>query len=99
MGVAMQLNLTSEIVHALEEQARRKGTTPEQLALAALREKFVIATPEETAPMEGSLADFLGDFVGSLQSDEHISGGAQMSENSGHKFAQGMIKKREMGHL
>jgi hypothetical protein len=92
----MQLTLTPEIENALEEQARQKGTTPEHLALEALREKFV--TPISTTS-EGSLADFLGDFVGTLHSDEFVSGGAQMSEDSGRKFSQGMIEKREKGNL
>jgi hypothetical protein len=93
----VQLTLTPEIENALEEQARQQGTTPEHLALEALREKFV--TPITKQSIEGTLADFLADFAGVLDSNEHVSGGAQMSEESGKKYAQGMVEKRAKGHL
>jgi hypothetical protein len=48
MEIAMQLILTPEIENALEEQARRQGTTPELLALEALRDKFVNVSARKT---------------------------------------------------
>ncbi|HEY0602482.1 MAG TPA: hypothetical protein VGD58_06210 [Herpetosiphonaceae bacterium] len=96
----MNITLTPDIEQALEEQAREQGTTPEQLALDSLRQQFVDPTkskPDST--FEGSLADFLGDSIGSIDSNEHVPGGAQMSESTGKSFTQGLLKKRQQGHL
>ena len=43
--------------------------------------------------------EFLGDFVGCISSEEYVVGGAQMSQNAGNQFAQGMVKKRNQGRL
>lgn len=40
----MVLHLTSDIESALAEEAKRRGTTPEQLALDCLRARFVPPT-------------------------------------------------------
>lgn len=96
----MNITLTPEIERALEEQARAHGTNPEQLALEILSRQLV--APAELKPdstFEGSLADFLGDLIGSLHSSEHVPGGAQMSESTGKSFAQGLLNKRQQGHL
>jgi hypothetical protein len=96
----MEILLTPEIAAALTEQARRQGTTPEQLALTALRERFVIPTPSD-GPAEGqaTLADYLADHLGVLSSSEQVPGGAQMSQDIGRKFAAGMAEKRWQGRL
>lgn len=96
----MNITLTPEIERVLEEQAREQGTNPEQLALDILHGQLV--APTESKPdsiVEGSLADFLGDSIGSIHSSEHIPGGGQMSESTGKLFAQGLLKKRQQGHL
>jgi hypothetical protein len=41
----MTIRLTPEIERALEEVARRRGTTPETVALESLREQFVPPPP------------------------------------------------------
>ena len=41
----MTITLTPEIEQALTEQAHKQGTTPENLALAALREKYALSDP------------------------------------------------------
>jgi len=41
----MVINLSPELEAALNEQARRRGIGPEVLALDALRERFLAATP------------------------------------------------------
>ena len=46
-----------------------------------------------------TLADFLSDYIGILSSSEFVNGGAHMSENSGKKFTEGLLKKREEGRL
>ena len=96
----MNIVLPPEIEQALVEHAQKQGTTPELLIVESLRDRFVPSESSDTpAEGEGSLADFLSEHIGVLHSSEHIQGGARMSEDSGKKFAAGMIKKRQQGRL
>ena len=94
----MELTLTLEIESAIKKQASQTGTTPEKLALDSLRMLFV---PEAEAVSEPvvSLADFLHGYIGVIHSSESVAGGAQMSEETGKRFAQLMTQKRIQGHL
>lgn len=96
----MIITVTPEIEQALREQAQKKGTTPELLAIESLRERFV-PPAEDTHPERGaeSLADFLADHIGVICSSERIPGGAQMSQESGQKFVAGMVEKRQRRRL
>ncbi len=53
--------------------------------------------PDETAQTEESetLADFLQGHVGVLHSSEYVPGGAQLSKDSGRKFAQGLAAQHQ----
>ena len=87
---------------AITQEAQRQGTTLEILALDKLTSSFLSAlpAPPDDNHFEGeSLADFLGDFIGCLDSGEFVPGGARMSENTGEKFAEGMLAKHDAGHL
>jgi hypothetical protein len=96
----MTIILTRDIESALAEEARKQGTTPEMLALDCLRERFVPAgTGEPSVGEQGTLADFLAGFTGVLASGEHVPGGARMSEDTGKKFAAGMVQQRQRGRL
>jgi hypothetical protein len=94
----MVIALTPDIESALAEEARRQGTTPEQLALDYLRERFV---PGSTSPsaMAKTMADFLEGHIGVLASAERVSGGGQMSEDTGKRFATGLVENRRQGRL
>lgn len=95
----MKINLTADIESALTNHAHRKGTTPETLALDALRERFVSSSEEPEVKEKGALADYLAEHIGVLSSSEYVTGGARMSEKSGKKFAAGLLKKRQRGRL
>jgi hypothetical protein len=96
----MIITLTSDIEQALREQAQKKGTTPELLALESLREHFVAPVESPISGEDGAtLVDFLSGHIGVIRSSEHVPGGARMSENSSSKFAAGMAEKRRRGHL
>jgi hypothetical protein len=95
----MTITLSPEIERALTEQAERLGTTPELLALDSLRERFVAPSVPEETPQEGTLYDFLQGYIGVIHSSEYVPGGAQMSKDTGRKFAEGMLKKRQAGKL
>ena len=91
----MIITLTPDIEKALAEQARKLGTTPEQLALDSLRERFVLAADAVRAEGQGTLAEFLRGHMGVLHSSEHIPGGARMSEQTGKKFATGLLAEHQ----
>lgn len=96
----MEITLTPDIEQALLEQARQRGTTPEELALESLRRQFV--TPEQAQELveaQGTLADLLGDSIGVLHSHEHVPGGARMSKATSDTFAKALLDKRRQGHL
>jgi len=98
----MTITLTPDIESALAQYARKIGTTPELLALKVLEERLLVsqeaigATPGENGR---TLFDFLSGHLGVLSSSEYVPGGAQLSENSGKKFAALMEQKRQHGRL
>lgn len=89
----MVIRLTSEIETALNREAERQGITPERLALDSL-EKLFIHSPADVSPGEASLFDFLSGYVGTVAGTEEA-----MSENCGHRFAEGLTAKHEQGCL
>lgn len=95
----MTIKLTPELEQVLIDRATQQGTPPELLALAVLQERLLPATVAEPDTAEGTLADFLAEFIGTLHSGEQIPGGARMSEKSGEKFAAGLVRKRQTGRL
>ena len=93
----MKIIVPPDLQWALTEQAQKRGKAPEDLAVEALRERFVpCAAPVESAQ---TLADFLADHVGILSSGEIVTGGAGMSQNGGKKFADALKERREQGRL
>ena len=96
----MDILVPPEIERVLVEEAHRLGTTPELLAVESLRERYAPSVSEEQA-REGqeTLADFLSGHIGVLHSRELSVDGARMSEDTGKKFATGMLKKRQQGRL
>ncbi len=58
-------------------------------------------TARNKTPKEGeeTLYDFLKGHIGVLDSTEHFSGGAHRSEETGKKFAAGMVERRSRGWL
>jgi hypothetical protein len=96
----MEITLPPDIERALTEQASKQGTTPELLALDSLRERFLDVREQAAPPGEyTTLAEFLMGHIGVLHSNEQVSGGARMSEDSGRHFAEGLLRKRQQGHL
>ena len=45
------------------------------------------------------MLDFFAGYTGVLHSREFVLGGAQMSQDTGRKFAEGMVRKRREGNL
>lgn len=95
---SMNLTLPTDIEQALIEQANKMETTPEKLVMDSLRERFLSSSNLDSTE-EGTLADYLNEFIGVLHSSEHVPQGANMSEQSTKKFADILHKKRKQGHL
>jgi hypothetical protein len=97
------ITLPPELEKAVAERAQQQGTTPELWALDKLRQLLQFDSPPETtqeqASGSGTMLDFFTGYVGVLHSSEFVRGGAQMSKNTGLKFAEGMLKKRREGRL
>jgi hypothetical protein len=82
------ITLPEEIEGPLAEEARRKGTTPERLALDTLRLRFVaaVAPPSEQAP-GSNLAGFLAGYIGL------VAGSTEpFSERCGERLAEGLVE-------
>ena len=91
----MIITLTPDIEQALTAEAHKLGRTPEQLALESLRARFMAPESDESlVEAQESLADFLRGALGVLHSSEHVPGGARLSEDSGRKFAAGLVAQR-----
>ena len=89
----MQITLTPDVEDALTAQANKLGTTPEILALEMLRTHLKKRQLSVETSADMTLAEFLGDHIGSLSSSDYVPGGANLSENTGTRFAAGLLKK------
>jgi hypothetical protein len=85
--------LPPDIEGPLTEQARQRGTTPEQLVLDSLRMLFVPATTDPETE-EGTLYDYLSGYIGVISGSS-----VALSENGGAHFTEGLIEKQAQGHL
>lgn len=78
------ITLPADVEGPLAEEARRRGTTPERLAVDTLRSQFAptVAAPSESPPAP-NLADFLAGFVGL------VAGSTEpLSERCGERHAE-----------
>lgn len=92
------ITLPPELEQAVTERAQQQGTTPELVTLDVLRKQLLPAV--SPTPVEGeTMADFLADFIGCIDSGKIVPGGTQMSKDIGKKFTQGMVEKRKAGRL
>ena len=99
----MKISVPPDVERALTARAHALGTTPEILAVDSLRERFSSESDldDEAAGMSKAktLADLLEGYVGVLHSSDKVPGGAQLSEDTGKKFADGLVRKRAAGRL
>jgi hypothetical protein len=83
----LSINIPQELAVPLAEEATRQGTTPELLALEAVRR--VLPISPTGIPAAASLLDFLAGHVGTVE------GSAEpFSQDCGHRFADGLASGR-----
>jgi hypothetical protein len=82
--------IPAEIEGPLAEEARRRGTTPERLAVDTLRLRFAppVASPSEEPP-ESNRTDFLAGYVRLVEGSSE-----PLSERCGERFAQGLVEEK-----
>ncbi len=99
----LTITLPPELEKTITERANQQGTTPELWTLDTLRQSVqsnpLAESSPEPAPEGETMLDFFAGYVGVLSSSEFVPGGAQMSQDTGRKFAEGMQKKRREGKL
>jgi hypothetical protein len=84
------ITIPAEIEGPLVEEARRRGTTPERLALDTLRLRFLLPlAPPSEKPPESNLADFLAGYVGLVEGSTE-----PLSERCGERFAAGLAEDK-----
>jgi hypothetical protein len=82
------ISLPPDLESRLTEEASRRGTTPEQLALDGLRRLF--APPPDEASPSTTLFDFLAGHIGT------VAGTAEpLSEDFGRRFSDGLVEKHQ----
>lgn len=108
----MTIVLSPEVEAALAAQAERRGLTPDQLANEILKDNLRgangagqiavngsdVEEPEDELA-EGALYDLFAERIGVINSSEYVPGGANMSQDCGRKFAEGMLEKKRQGKL
>ena len=83
----LTITVPTELAVPLAEEARRRGTTPELLALEGVRHVLPAAQPP--SPAGGSLLDFLAGRVGT------VAGSSEpFSQDCGTTFADGLAVGR-----
>ncbi|MFO0891608.1 MAG: hypothetical protein U0790_20995 [Isosphaeraceae bacterium] len=89
------ITLPPEIEGPLREEAQRRGTSPETLAIETLRDQFMGSAPR-SAGQQGpsSLADFLDGYVGVVDGS-----GEANSEDCGKRFQEALISRQAKGAL
>jgi len=97
------ITLPPELEKVVTERAKQQGTTPELWTLErltqSLQDESIAESVHEANSEDGSMLDFFEGYIGVLDSSEFVAGGAQMSQDTGRKFAEGMLKKRQEGKL
>ena len=94
----MSIQLPPDLEEALDQFARRRGTTPDSFVESLVRKELSAAPEADPAPA-GSLAEFLEGYAGVFDSREFIPGGARLSENTGEQFTDILVEKRAQGRL
>lgn len=88
------ITLPPEIEERLTEEARKRGTTPELLALESLRILFCTQASSDITAHGNTLYEFLSGYVGAVSGTSEA-----LSEDCGRRFAEGMTEKQQQGRL
>ena len=82
------ITLPPDLEDRLADEASRRGTTTELLALDGLRRLF--ASPTDELACTDTLFDFLAGHIGTITGTTE-----PLSEDCGHRFAEGLAAKQQ----
>jgi len=88
------ITLPSDLEDRLTEEAQRRGTTPELLAVDTLRKAFEPIEAANGEPAAKNLCEFLGSYVGAVEGT-----GEALSEDPGRHFTDYLVEKHKQGRL
>jgi hypothetical protein len=88
------ITLPPDLEGRLGDEARRRGTTPELLALDGLRQLFALPPADNGRENQGTLFDFLNGYVGTIAGTSE-----PLSEDCGRRYAEGLAEKQQQGRL
>lgn len=86
------ITLPPALEKIVSERAERQGTTPGLLVLDDLAQLYSV-TPLVEPQKDETLAEYWADYIGTIDSSEVVEGGANLSQDTGRKFAELMRKK------
>lgn len=89
------ITLPQDLEVRLIDEARRRGTTPDALAVETLRQSFPSLPTDEQPPSHekpSSLLEYLGDFVGAVDGSTE-----PFSQDGGRRFEQYVGEKHQRG--
>jgi hypothetical protein len=95
----LTITLPPELEEVVTREARKRGTTPDRLVIEVLRNAFLPAEAANESELQGTLADYLSDYIGSVNSRENGGEVSNLSEDTGKKFTQLMVEKHRQGKL
>jgi hypothetical protein len=88
------ITIPPDLEQRLTDEASRRGTTPELLALEGLRRLFPSAVVEPPTGAGETLFDFLAGHIGVIDGPA-----LAYSENCGALFTESLIEKQKQGKL
>lgn len=84
--------LPPEVERRLANEASKRGTTLEVLAIEYLREQLARPRPGAGAGNGDNLFDFLSGYIGTVDGTTEA-----LSEGSGQRFVEGLVEKQRRG--
>ena len=88
------ITLPPEVEKSLVQEALKRGTSPELLAVDCLRKHFVPVSETGASNQHTTLFDFLAGYIGNVDGTTE-----PLSERCGQRFAQGLAEKQQRGRL
>lgn len=82
------ITLPPDVERPLVDEAHRRGTTPERLAVDCLRQAFS-STRADSSPQGGSLFEWLAPFAGKVEGT-----GENLSEGCGSRLTDILVERQ-----
>jgi hypothetical protein len=94
----MTIHLSPDLELALSQEAERRGTTPQALAIRLIELQLPSDKQEQESGKEpATIGEWLKPFLDSLPPKDPNRPPSRLSEDSGRKFAELLREKRRQG--